>query len=288
MSLKDSLYIGEIVNNKRLVSVFKCSTQGGMRRSLETNTLVLISDHTVSIYDDQWVSKDILHFTGIGLTGDQRIDRAPNKTLAESEVNAINLFLFEVYERGRYLFRGRVKLFDQPYQAKQPDRDNQLRNVWIFPIIIVDEGAVYQVPDSLVERKRRLKQKLAKKLTDKDLFFRAVYSNKQPVRRQIASATYEPNIYVSELAQRRANGNCQLCHQPAPFKNRKDEPYLENHHIHHLAKGGEDTIENTVSLCPNCHRKMHILNQKADVIKLREEAQKNCCQLTIDGKIIYV
>ena len=288
MSLNDSLYIGEIVDNTRIVNVFKCSTQGGMRRSLETNTLVLISDHTKSIYDDQWVSKDILHFTGIGLEGDQQIAQAPNKTLANAEVNKVSLFLCEAYARGRYLFRGRGKLFDEPYEAKQPDRNNQLRNVWIFPIIIVYEGAGYQVPDALIEKKRGLKKILAKTLTDKALFFRAVHSNNRPVSRQTASATFEPNVYVSELAHRRSGGFCQLCHEPAPFTDNKDAPYLESHHIHRLSGGGEDTVENTVALCPNCHRKMHVLNLKVDVNKLKEEAQKNCCQLTIDGKIIYV
>ena len=36
--------------------------------------------------------------------------------------------------------------------------------------------------------------------------------------------------------------------------------YLEVHHIDQLAKGGADTVENAVALCPNCHRKMHSLN----------------------------
>jgi 5-methylcytosine-specific restriction protein A len=52
--------------------------------------------------------------------------------------------------------------------------------------------------------------------------------------------------------------------QAAPFNNAKGEPHLETHHIVWLAKGGMDTIENTVALCPNCHRKMHIVNDSKD------------------------
>ncbi|MEO1942713.1 MAG: HNH endonuclease [Candidatus Thioglobus sp.] len=37
------------------------------------------------------------------------------------------------------------------------------------------------------------------------------------------------------------------------------------HHIHQLADGGEDTTENAVALCPNCHRMMHSLNRKSDI-----------------------
>ncbi|GAA0237082.1 HNH endonuclease [Metaclostridioides mangenotii] len=43
--------------------------------------------------------------------------------------------------------------------------------------------------------------------------------------------------------------------------------YLEVqvHHIIWLSKGGNDDIDNTVALCPNCHKKMHILNLDKDL-----------------------
>ncbi|MFP5111610.1 HNH endonuclease [Bacillaceae bacterium C204] len=46
---------------------------------------------------------------------------------------------------------------------------------------------------------------------------------------------------------------------------------METHHIVWLSKGGDDTIENTVAICPNCHRKMHALNLAEDVRKLQEK-----------------
>ena len=45
---------------------------------------------------------------------------------------------------------------------------------------------------------------------------------------------------------------------------------------------------NCVALCPNCHKKMHVLNLREDRKKLTQAARKNCCQLTIDGGIVYV
>jgi 5-methylcytosine-specific restriction protein A len=288
LNFEHSLNIGDTITNSQLMKIFKCGPQGGMRRSLDTKTLVLISDPIQSVYDDRWISNEILHYTGIGLEGDQRIDYSQNKTLAESALNDVSLFLFEVYEKGRYLYRGRIELCDQPYQAKQPDKKDQLRKVWIFPIKIVTEDSYYNVPDSLIEKKQKIKEKRAKKLSDKELFLRAVHSNKQPVNRQVSATTFESNIYVAELVKRRANGTCQLCDNSAPFTDQKGEPFLEFHHIVRLSKGGEDTIENTVALCPNCHRKMHRLNLKSDFNKLKEEAKKNCCQLTINGDVIFV
>ena len=38
--------------------------------------------------------------------------------------------------------------------------------------------------------------------------------------------------------------------------------------VEQLVDGGDDTLRNAVALCPNCHRKMHSLNKKADVKKL--------------------
>ena len=59
---------------------------------------------------------------------------------------------------------------------------------------------------------------------------------------------------------------------PSLTRGRANEAFLECHHIIWLAQGGEDTIANTVALCPNCHRKMHVLNRNADKQKLTKRA----------------
>jgi 5-methylcytosine-specific restriction enzyme A len=65
-----------------------------------------------------------------------------------------------------------------------------------------------------------------------------------------------PDVVVEVLS--RANGQCELCNSPAPFKRKADgSPYLEVHHKVQLSKGGEDTVENAVASCPNCHRREH-------------------------------
>jgi 5-methylcytosine-specific restriction enzyme A len=102
---------------------------------------------------------------------------------------------------------------------------------------------------------------------------KASYAPEQSGSRTVTTKSYDRNAYVAEYAKRRANGTCQLCEESAPFKDKKGNPYLENHHIIWLANGGEDTIENTVALCPNCHRKMHSLNLEEDVQKLQEIAR---------------
>ena len=80
----EDLQQGSVINNKKLCEIFACSPQGGMRRSLKTNTLVIVSNHVKSIYDDRW-EDDVLHYTGMGTKGNQSIDAAQNKTLAQSQ-----------------------------------------------------------------------------------------------------------------------------------------------------------------------------------------------------------
>ena len=59
-----------------------------------------------------------------------------------------------------------------------------------------------------------------------------------------------------------AKGVCEGCRQPAPFADAKGRPFLEVHHVRHLARRGSDRISNAVALCPNCHRLCHIADDK--------------------------
>lgn len=88
-------------------------------------------------------------------------------------------------------------------------------------------------------------------------------------RRAIKSSTFIRSADVVKETRKRANGICQLCNQPAPFIDKKGNPYLEGHHIIWLSRGGEDSTDNTAALCPNCHTRMHILDRPEDVEMLK-------------------
>ncbi len=93
-------------------------------------------------------------------------------------------------------------------------------------------------------------------------------------RRQTVSNPFVRSAEVVKQTRARASGICQLCKKPAPFEDRSGNPYLEVHHIKWLSRGGEDSTNNTVALCPNCHTRMHILDDEADVKKLKETLDK--------------
>jgi len=90
----------------------------------------------------------------------------------------------------------------------------------------------------------------------------------------VETAIFIRDEAVTEYAKRRANGHCDLCGKKAPFIDAQNKPYLECHHIMWLAKGGSDTIDNACALCPNCHRKMHIVDARSDVEILLTAASK--------------
>lgn len=101
------------------------------------------------------------------------------------------------------------------------------------------------------------------------------YSGKAAKKEVKTSTVYVRKKIIANYVKDRAKGVCQLCGQPAPFIDRKGKPYLESHHIVWLSNDGDDAIENAVALCPNCHKKMHVLNDAEDVAFLKLKAQEN-------------
>jgi 5-methylcytosine-specific restriction protein A len=253
---------GDTLTNDRLCEMFQCSPQGGMRRSLKTNTLVLISNHVDSVYHDRWID-GVLHYTGMGQKGDQSLDFMQNKTLAQSGSTDVAVHLFEVHVDGIYTYVGIVQLAGKPYNEMQPDADGVMRTVWVFPLSVL-QGEVPAVPVEALEIQSDRIAKRVRRLSDEEVKSRAEKARQRPGLRPTLANRFDRDPHVAEHAKRRAKGRCELCQTPAPFSNGNGEPYLETHHIVWLAKGGADTIENTVALCPNCHRKMHILDRPED------------------------
>jgi len=91
---------------------------------------------------------------------------------------------------------------------------------------------------------------------------RAQPPRSKPKTIQVLAQVFIRNPDVVAEVLDRANGICERCGNPAPFMKAKDgSPYLEVHHKVQLADDGEDTVENAIGLCPNCHRKLHFGKQ---------------------------
>ncbi|WP_149982396.1 HNH endonuclease [Pseudoalteromonas rhizosphaerae] len=83
-------------------------------------------------------------------------------------------------------------------------------------------------------------------------------SDPNPKQITVSVKVYQRNSHVVAERASIADGICERCKTQAPFLRAKDgSPYLEVHHIKHLSEGGLDTLDNTIALCPNCHRELH-------------------------------
>lgn len=83
-------------------------------------------------------------------------------------------------------------------------------------------------------------------------------ANKVPESVQVVTTAYKRNPDVIVEVLLRSRWCCESCGKPAPFIRSSDlTPYLEVHHKIPLAEGGEDTVENAIAVCPNCHRAEH-------------------------------
>ena len=260
---------GDELTNEEIRRRFAVGTMGGMRRSKKRKLLVLISDPFKGLYQDRW-DGEVLHYTGMGPTGERVLTYAQNRTLAEFPTTGIPVHLLEALEPLKYTYAGEVELIDVPYQEEQLDDKGQSRKVWMFPVRLKEGGVVPPITDDQARAIEDSHARIARRLSTEELRARAKKAKKQPPIRTAQVVAYVRDAAVAEYAKRMANAQCDLCEQKAPFRNSRNEAYLECHHIIWLAQGGEDTIENTVALCPNCHRKMHVLNHKADKDETRK------------------
>ena len=140
------------------------------------------------------------------------------------------------------------------------DLEKFIRKVWLFKMLATNRTIDSKLTDLLSDLQNTGRR------TD------------PPGRKTTTVPTYERDRRVTELAKMMAKGKCRLCRKRGPFQDRVLElPFLEAHHVKWLSAGGRDSIDNTVALCPNCHRKMHLADKddvKDDVAVLRRIAKE--------------
>lgn len=148
--------VGRVYTNKEISDKFKCSRQGGMRRSHQTNTLVLFSDQTGSnVYKDKWLN-GVLQYTGMGLKGDQVLDRNQNKVLANSKSNFVKIHLFETFKPKEHTYLGEVYLAGQIYTDYEKDSSGNSRKVYKFPLALINQEQLIEDKEIYNQEKVKL------------------------------------------------------------------------------------------------------------------------------------
>lgn len=160
-----------------------------------------------------------------------------------------------------------VNIFDSFYRIKKSQiewKETQKFNFYErFP----------QMYGDFCELKSNYFNSISSKQLKEDLLEKESHTDK--TQKTVQTSLSIRSVYIKEFARKVANGICQLCDNKAPFLDKQGKPFLEVHHIHYLSKGGSDTIDNVVAICPNCHRKVHLLELEEDEKKLKDKALEN-------------
>ncbi len=96
-----------------------------------------------------------------------------------------------------------------------------------------------------------------------------------PKKHDVVTSRYGRSTKLSDLLKIKFKHTCQVC-EKTTFKNKANHFYTESHHIVPLSmspKSREDTPENILIVCANCHRKFDKGNEDT-LIETYEELQK--------------
>lgn len=132
----NNIHIGDIFTRQQLMQLFKISGQSGIMKTTTLNCIVLTTSEFNGIYVDSSIENNIIIYTGEGKEGNQELNKN-NKILFDTRDTNIPIYLFTKERDKKYVFEGRVQLFDEPYQVEEKDKNHNNRLVWKFPLQII-------------------------------------------------------------------------------------------------------------------------------------------------------
>jgi len=158
-----------------------------------------------------------------------------------------------------------IELFPQANAIDTYQNPNNKINAWVNRFNenvldkLLDAIGKYLIP-TIDDIYNKLSYELleSNKLSSEQRLKKIQQSNKKPESMVVTTTAFKrnPNVVAEVLFQ--SKGKCGSCFEDAPFNRKSDgTPYLEVHHKVTLSQGGDDTVENAIALCPNCHRKQH-------------------------------
>nr|WP_117234876.1 HNH endonuclease [Vibrio maerlii] len=198
-------------------------------------------------YKNQWLIENKLLKYFMKSIGDVfKDDYKENQAIINSGSVPIFVFTRQTNDESKFKFKGAFKYLNHFDEGNA--KWFQLGALDLAPKI--NQPSEIQVFNQSVTESLKLSSDKRKK--------RLAKASKKPKRRVVHTYVYDRNPDVVAEVLNRAMGYCESCNSKAPFEKRTDgQPFLEVHHRIRLADGGDDTVENAIALCPNCHRKEH-------------------------------
>ena len=225
---------------------------GGMfvlEANAEPTAVVIKATLSNGRYANAWIKEgEELKYYLKSISGNFGTHFKPNKAIIENPRLPVIAFTRDS-EFAPFIFRGVFHYHDLLHESAGAKAFVLRRDDSLSPVMIeakyaqeeLEKRVKHSAFQSQSERLKRLAK--AKKMPSTYIVKTRVYSR-------------NPDVIAEVLFQ--AQGICQGCSKDAPFIRSTDgAPYLEVHHRIPLSSGGDDTVENAVALCPNCHRERH-------------------------------
>lgn len=246
--------VGRIYQRKQDLHIpFGGSRQSGISSSAQTPVVFIFTGETGEQYGyrDEFDEHGVFSYTGEGQIGDMTLSGG-NAAIATHAEKGKALHLFQSLGKGKgQKYIGEFTCAGYSW-TRGPDREGNDRKVIVFRLVPIDridwtakpdETESLPMPPSLSEARRAA------------------------IEAAGASAEIEPGSAVRRLYRRseqvrlyvlmRADGICESCRKPAPFRRKDGSPYLEPHHVNRLSDGGLDHPRYVGAICPACHREIH-------------------------------
>jgi 5-methylcytosine-specific restriction protein A len=207
-------------------------------------------------YDDKWEPNGTFSYFGEGQLGDMKLTRG-NLAILNHSVNGKELHLFESISKGFVRYAGLMVCAGYETREGVRDRANRSRKAIVFHLVPESDLSEVEQERPVDSEGNSVPQSWYWQVPMEDLkkAAREAPSDVPPGvgKRNLYHRSETVKIYV----QRRAEGQCEGCHNPAPFVTKTGRPYLEPHHTRRLSDGGPDDPKWVVAVCPTCHRRAH-------------------------------
>ncbi|WP_423827604.1 HNH endonuclease [Serratia marcescens] len=244
----------EVYKRKYLHDLYGGQEQGGISTPKEFPVIFIFTGETGEThgYKDGWSNNDHFSYTGEGQKGNMQFTKG-NKDIRDHKENGKDILLFE-YNKKRtgVKFAGLFECDSWNYTECKDTQENMRQGIIfnLFRVSSAQESDHEIVSSEVGQKEVSLEQLRAKAIKSSEISGQRQQSDNK-------KSWFKRSEDVKKYVLKRANGICEACDQPAPFKKRNGDPYLEPHHTKRLADEGPDHPQWVGAICPTCHRRIH-------------------------------
>ena len=252
-----SFIIGKIYDRWPDINVpYGGSRQSGISPSSQTPAIFLFTGDSGEQYGyrDEFDEDGVFSYTGEGQIGDMQLTKG-NLSITNHARDGRALHVFESLGKGRgQKYIGEFTYVNHSYQ-RGLDREGNDRQIILFHLVPVGKEADDVSPEETLDD---LLHGSSADLTEvRKRALAAFGAQEGGGGKQAKRNLYVRSKAVKDYVLLRSGGECESCHEPAPFKRIDGSPYLEPHHTTRVSDGGLDHPRFVGAICPTCHREIH-------------------------------